>query len=207
MIPADDPCEKLSQSHSVTSTSQSLLARLRLNDSDAWDRLVSLYTPLVYFWCQKLNLPAQDIPDVVQEVFKAVSTNIDNFRKDRPSDTFRGWLRTIARSKVIDHYRRQQRQPKAAGGSVAQRQLTEVADVIDDESLDEPACHSLFLRALEVIRQEFQEHTWQAFWRVVVDGQLPKDVAEELSMRPGTVRVAKSRVLHRLRRELGDLLE
>jgi DNA-directed RNA polymerase specialized sigma24 family protein len=32
-------------------------------------------------------------------------------------------------------------------------------------------------------------------------------VAEELKMQPGTVRVAKSRVLQRLRQELGELLE
>jgi DNA-directed RNA polymerase specialized sigma24 family protein len=33
-----------------------------------------------------------------------------------------------------------------------------------------------------------------------------RDVAAELSMSPGAVRVAKSRVLQRLREELGDLL-
>jgi hypothetical protein len=36
---------------------------------------------------------------------------------------------------------------------------------------------------------------------------LPKDVAADLGMSPGAVRVAKYRVLHRLREELGDLME
>jgi RNA polymerase sigma-70 factor (ECF subfamily) len=40
-----------------------------------------------------------------------------------------------------------------------------------------------------------------------VEGKSPKDVGAELGMSPGAVRVAKSRVLHRLREELGDLLE
>ena len=192
------------------SMSRSLLVRLREMDSDAWEQLISLYTPLVYFWCQKLGLSEQDIPDVVQEVFKSVTTNIDSFRHDRPQDTFRGWLRTITRSKAIDHFRRRGRQPLAAGGSVAQRRMTEVAEMIDDsldESVDQPAYRALFLRALEVIRKDFKDQTWQAFWRVVVDGQSAGEVAEALSMRPGTVRVAKSRVLHRLRQELGELLE
>lgn len=184
--------------------------RLREQDAGAWDRLVALYTPLVYFWSQKLGLAEQDIPDVTQEVFRAVARNIARFRRDRPQDTFRGWLRTITRSKVTDHYRRQQRQPAAAGGSVAQRRMSEVVDNIDDfddESVDEPVYNELFLRALEMIRADFKESTWQAFWRVVVDGAAPNDVAEELGMRPGTVRVAKSRVLSRLRQELGDLLD
>jgi RNA polymerase sigma-70 factor (ECF subfamily) len=62
----------------------------------------------------------------------------------------------------------------------------------------------LFSRALELIRAEFQERTWRAFWRVVVEGQSPQVIAQELNMSPGAVRVAKSRVLHRLRLELGD---
>jgi RNA polymerase sigma-70 factor (ECF subfamily) len=68
------------------------------------------------------------------------------------------------------------------------------------------ADRQLFRRALEQIRSEFNERTWQAFWRVAIDGLVPKEAAEELGMRPGTVRVAKSRVLHRLRQELGELL-
>ena len=65
----------------------------------------------------------------------------------------------------------------------------------------------LFLRAIELIREEFKAETWHAFWRTAIDGCSAQDVAEELDMRPGTVRVAKSRVLQRLRERLGDCLE
>jgi RNA polymerase sigma-70 factor (ECF subfamily) len=202
----DERPQRSPDAHSVTSTSRSLLARVRRNEPQAWERLVALYTPLVYYWCRKLDVPHQD--DVVQEVFNAVAGNMQRFRKERPQDTFRGWLRTIARSKVMDYYRRGGREPKAAGGTAAQRRLAEVPadESIDDE--EERQAHSeLYQRALELIRSDFQQHTWQAFWRVVVDGQAPKDVAEELGMKPGTVRVAKCRVLQRLRQELGELVE
>jgi RNA polymerase sigma-70 factor (ECF subfamily) len=56
-----------------------------------------------------------------------------------------------------------------------------------------------------LIQTDFEERTWQAFWRVVVAGQSPQEVAAELAMTAGAVRVAKCRVLHRLRQELGDL--
>ncbi len=207
MASSSESSRSARQSKGVASTSRSLLVRLRDNDSDAWDRLVTLYAPLVYFWCRKLGLADQDTPDVVQEVFKSVTTGIDRFRKDRPQDTFRGWLRTITSCKAADHYRRQSRQPEAAGGSAALRQLTEFPDAIDNESDDEPVYHGLFLRACDLIRTDFKENTWNAFWRVVVDGQSPREVAAELSMQPGTVRVAKSRVLQRLRQEMGELLE
>ena len=81
------------------------------------------------------------------------------------------------------------------------------ADLDDDETLEEPVYIAIFLRALELIRNEFQEHTWHAFWRTAVDGRPAKEVGEELSMRPGAVRVAKSRVLQRLRQEVGEVLE
>jgi RNA polymerase sigma-70 factor (ECF subfamily) len=63
---------------------------------------------------------------------------------------------------------------------------------------------ALLRRGLELIRGEFEPRTWQAFWLTAVEGRSPKDVAHELGMSDGAVRVAKSRVLHRLRTELGD---
>jgi RNA polymerase sigma-70 factor (ECF subfamily) len=63
----------------------------------------------------------------------------------------------------------------------------------------------LRLRALELIRAEFEPKTLTAFWRVTVDGEATADVARDLGITPSAVRLAKSRVLRRLREELGDL--
>lgn len=192
-------------------TSVSLLDRARHRDDLAWSELVELYAPLVYFWCRKTNIVEQDIPDVVQEVFRAVVTGIDGFRKERPCDTFRGWLRTVTRSKLADHFRRLDRYPIAVGGSGAQFQFEHLSEESsdggstegeDDERLAEFA---LFHRGLERIRRDFDPKIWQAFWRVTVDGLSAAEAANELGMKSGTVRVAKSRVLQRLRRQLGDV--
>ena len=51
------------------------------------------------------------------------------------------------------------------------------------------------------------ERTWNAFWKVAVEGRPTADVAEELSTKPGTVRVSRRRILARLREEFGDLIE
>ena len=63
----------------------------------------------------------------------------------------------------------------------------------------------LRLRAVELIRGEFEERTWQAFWRVAVEGQAAKDVAKDLGVTASAVRLAKSRVLRRLREEMEGL--
>src|SRR5207244_5812870 len=109
------------------------------------------------------------------------------------------------KNKVHDHFRAQQRQPNAAGGTEAKVRLAQVPDAADDEVEDEVIEQQLFHRALALIQSEFAESTWRAFWRVVVDGRAPQEGAEELGMSAGAVRVAKCRVLQRLRQELGDL--
>ena len=63
----------------------------------------------------------------------------------------------------------------------------------------------LFRRALELIRGEFEERTWQAFWRTAVDGRAPRPSPPNLGMSPGPSASAKSRVLRRFREELGEL--
>ncbi len=185
-----------------------MLAGAREDDPAAWARLMALYAPLVAAWCRRWGVAQQDVVDVVQEVFTAVARSLDRFRKERPQDTFRGWLATIARNKVRDYFRRRGDEPMAAGETEAWLRISQVCDpeVNDEESVEiaDAAFGDVLRRALDSIQQEFEERTWQAFWRVVVEGKSAADVGAELAMQPGTVRVSKSRVLWRLRRELGD---
>jgi RNA polymerase sigma-70 factor (ECF subfamily) len=196
--------------HPSTSTSRSLLQRVRADDPAAWERLVGLYAPLVYHWCRQYGVQEHDAADVFQEVFQSVAAHIGTFRREKPGDTFRGWVRTITHNKVLDHFRRRGREPQATGGSDAKQRLSQApaeSDASDDYSRDGALERGLFHRALEFIRGDFEERTWRAFWRTAVDGESAQDVATELGMSSGAVRVAKSRVLQRLREELGDLMD
>jgi RNA polymerase sigma-70 factor (ECF subfamily) len=194
-------------SHSST-TSRGLLDRVKRDDSEAWRTLVDLYAPLVYRWCRRWDLPDQDSADVFQEVFQAVASHIAGFRKERSGDTFRGWLFTITQNKVRDHFRKLGREPAGEGGTEAQLRLLSLpasAPPEGDDSGEARADRGLFSRALALIGGEFEPRTWQAFWETAVEGRAPGDVALDLGMSPGAVRVAKSRVLRRLREELGEL--
>lgn len=191
---------------SALGTSGTLLGGVRADDPQAWNRLVAIYSPLVYHWCRGWQLHAHDAADVVQEVFQSVAVSMRSFRKSQPGDTFRGWLRTITRNKVYDHFRRTGRQPAAAGGTEIARRLSDfpAPPALDELPSDDEAVSELFFRALELIRSEFAPASWQAFWRTAVDGLSAAEVGAELHMTPGAVRVAKSRVLQRLRCELRE---
>jgi RNA polymerase sigma-70 factor (ECF subfamily) len=192
----------------ASSISSSLLERVKARRPEAWERLAELYGPLVYRWCRLAGVRSDEAPDVVQEVFAALAVGIGNFRRDRPGDNFRAWLAGIARHKIADHFRRRQGRPEARGGTDAQQQLLEVPELADPGSRSDSAGRDGLLprRALELIRAEFENRTWEAFWRTAIDGQRPAHVAEELGMSVMAVYKAKSRVLRRLRQELGDLL-
>ena len=188
-------------------TPLSLLERVRANDADSWRRLVNLYRPLVLFWCARARLDAEDAEDVAQAVFVAAASGLHGFRRDRSGDTFRGWLRVITRNQVHLHFRRNKGRPKADGGSAAWQTLQEVADPIAAPEDDEEAeVGQIYRRALEQVRGAFEEHTWQAFWMTTVEGRSPASIASALGMSPAAIRQAKSRVLRRLKDEMGELL-
>ena len=189
-------------------TSLTLIERARAHDEGAWTRIVLLYTPLVRKWCFRSGLQENDADDLAQDVFRAALAGLDDFHRDRPGDSFRGWLRVITRNSLALHFRKKGRAPSASGGSEAFSQLMEVSDpnveVPDDDSPSE--LQELHRRALELVRAEFEDRTWQMFWLTVVDDRPPADVAAIFGVTPVAVRKAKSRVLHRLRTEIGDLI-
>jgi RNA polymerase sigma-70 factor (ECF subfamily) len=184
-----------------------MLERARAHDPEAWRRLVDLYQPLVRFWCRRAGLEEGDLEDVLQETFATAAAKLDQFHHDQPGDTFRGWLRKIARNQVLLHFRRHQRRPQAQGGSEARRLLENVPDPLGEAGAEEAAEMSqLYRRALEQVRAEFEEPTWRAFWLTAIEDRAPVALAGELGMTPAAIRQAKSRVLRRLKREMGELL-
>jgi RNA polymerase sigma-70 factor (ECF subfamily) len=187
-----------------------LLVRVQARETTAWERLVHLYTPLVCHWCQRAGLQPADVQDVGQEVFQTVWQHIETFRRERPVDTFRGWLRTITRHKIVDFHRRRLAAETPVGGSDA---LTLAQQVVDPDSVDaDPETDTaesalLYRRAVDLIRAEFQEKTWRAFQAVAVEGRAPREVAAELGMSVGAVYSARSHIRKRLHDEFADLLD
>jgi RNA polymerase sigma-70 factor (ECF subfamily) len=195
------------------STSPTLFEQVKQRDTEAWSRFAELYSPLVYRWARQCGLQASDAADVVQEVFTSVARTINNFQTDEPTASLRGWLWTITRNQVRLYFRRLKGRPAAVGGSTANYFLGQQPAEESGSSLIErdeaPAGFdvqaSLVHRAVQLMRQDFQPQTWQAFWRLVVDGCSVAEVAEQLGLTPGAVRQAKFRVLTRLQSELDGI--
>jgi RNA polymerase sigma-70 factor, ECF subfamily len=191
-------------------TSLTLIERVKSQDPAAWQRLVDLYSPLVFSWGRRSGLSGEDSGDLVQDVFLEVVANMARFRRDRAGDTFRGWLRVIARNKIRLRFRKEAERPQAAGGTAAQIRVQDLVDGRGGESDSIPPDEGdewsdLLQWGLEVVRSEFEARTWQAFWLTVVEQRSSADVGQELQMTPAAVRQAKHKVLRRLRCELEGL--
>ena len=118
-------------------TSLTLLQRLLDNDPEAWRTMVRLYTPLLYHWCARGGVRGADAEDVVQEVLRVAVSSLDRFRRERPGDSFRAWLRGITRNMLLVHFRGASRHPQTSGSSGVSAQLEAVADPAPTDSLEE----------------------------------------------------------------------
>lgn len=194
------------ESTASSSTSHSLLERVKRHDPEAWRRMSAIYGPLVYQWSRRCGLGEADSADVVQEVFGTLARRIEDFRGQ---GKFRGWLWVITRNKVRDHFRKRQDRAVAAGGTEAYRQLQQLSDdapePFADEAEREVTEQGVVTRTLEQIRAEFEPTTWQAFWIATVEKRTAAEIAEQLGLTKHAVHQAKYRVLRRLREEFAGL--
>src|SRR4051794_26352275 len=89
------PNEPPRQPRTGVNTRPSLIARLQTGDRDGWDRLVSLYRPLLWHWARRAGVSEQDFDDVCQEVYRVVCRRVGEFRRGERAGSFRAWLRGI----------------------------------------------------------------------------------------------------------------
>lgn len=190
----------------LPTTRPSLLVRLRqTTDQEAWRAFAALYAPVIYGFGRKHGLQDADAADLSQEVLRGVSTAISRLDYDPLRGTFRAWLFTLARRRLADFLARRERQPQASGDRAAQECLEAVAAPEEQDHWDRELEQRLFAWAVERVRGEFTEATWQAFWQTAVEGRKPQDVAEALGLSVGAVYIAKSRAQARLKEELAQL--
>jgi RNA polymerase sigma-70 factor (ECF subfamily) len=183
-------------------TRPSLLVRIRdARDDEAWSQFVGLYAPLIYGYARKQGLQDADAADLTQETLRAVAGAVGGLQYDPERGTFRGWLFTIVRNKLRNWREAKARQCPGTGDTAAQEMLQQ-QPAPQDDVWEQEYQRRLFVWAIDRIRREFQETTWQAFWQTAVDGRRGKDVALGLGLSVAAVYLAKSRVLARLKEEI-----
>jgi RNA polymerase sigma-70 factor (ECF subfamily) len=166
-----------------------------------WKQLLDGYGPLLAGWLARSGVAAADRDDLIQEVLMVVVRRVSEFDHRGPG-AFRAWLRTILANHLKKYFR-----DRPESGPAIDLDAVAAADSVLGRQWDREHDEHLAARTLRLVESDFAPATWAAFSRQVLDGQLPVAVAAELGLSVNAVLLAKSRVLKRLRSELGELVE
>lgn len=208
VIPPGDEVNPSWNQNFDNSIASSLLYRAQNQENAAWDRVNELFGPLIHGWIRKSGILDSDAADISQQVLQQVFRNIGSFKRENSSDTFTGWVWTITKFKILDHFERQKHDLKADGGSVANQMIQQLsAEQLNSHVYDEESSAvKLTRKILTLVRSEFETKTWDAFWRATVEREKPAEIAQTMDMTLHAVYKAKSRVMRRVREELDGII-
>ena len=170
--------------------------------------MVDIYRPWLLGWLVQQGLPRADAEDLVQDIMVVILKELPYFRHNQRPGAFRSWLRMIAVHRLRDALRARRYRPVATGDGQVLDQLQQLEDPGSTMTTQWERDHdrNVVGRLLAMLEPDFQPATFEAFRRVMLQGQTPAAVAAELGISVNAVLLAKSRILARLRKDARELI-
>ena len=195
-------------------TRHSLISRLKdWDDQESWKEFFDTYWKLLYSVALKSGLSDAEAQDVVQDTIVAVAKKMPEFHYDPALGSFKSWLLTITRRRIIDHLRKRQRQPQrherrpdATEGRTGT--MDKIPDPAGDQFGDiweEEWKDNLYAAAVKRVKQQVEAKQFQMFDCYAVKGWPVEKVAGLLGVSVGAIYTAKSRITALIKEEIGRL--
>ncbi|GAA4137077.1 RNA polymerase sigma factor [Actinomadura keratinilytica] len=141
-------------------------------------------------------LVGAEAEDVAGEAWLQIARDIGSFEGDY--DRFRGWASTVARHRALDHLRRVSRRPDTSAP------IDELGDLVGGDDTERDALARLSTDAAVALISGLPQDQAEAVLLRVVVGLDAREAGRVLGKRPGAVRTAAYRGLHRLAERLAD---
>jgi RNA polymerase sigma-70 factor (ECF subfamily) len=191
-------------------TRQSLLSRLRKGKDDgSWQEFFDLYWRLIYGVAMKFGLSDAEAQDVVQETIIAVHRKIPEFRYDPRKGSFKSWLLTLTRWRLLDYLRKRKASVGMGFNPPGDNRETPLIERIPDESQnpfegiwDQEWSNNLRAVALERVKKQVDPKQFQIFDLYVLKEWPAGKVGKSLKVSLTQVYLAKHRITKLLRLEL-----
>ena len=190
-------------------TRHSLLSRLRDSggtDQAGWREFFERYWRLVYSFARKTGMSDADAQDIVQEVMLSVSKSLPDYRRQQ-GGSFKGWLLTIVRRRMADHWR--SRLPKDQRTVPLPEQPSALASSDKDlERIWQEEWESrLFEAAAQRVQQRVGARNYLIFDMLVRQQTPLRDICRSLGVNAAQVYLAKHRVGRMMKQEATLLRE
>jgi len=188
-------------------TRSSLIQRLKATiNGESWEEFFHTYWELIYNVARRAGLSEADAQDIVQETILKVHNSLDRFEYNRKRGTFKGWLRTVTRSRLNDFFKKQQRRP------ALNQPLEEAADELQnledpggpeiEKIWDEEWNRNLIQAALSRTKKLSSPKQFQIFKCYCIDEWTVGEIGRSLNVNAAQVYMAKQRVGKIFREEM-----
>jgi RNA polymerase sigma factor (sigma-70 family) len=182
-------------------TRESLILRLPSSaDAQAWREFIELYEPLILRFARRRGLQEADAREIAQNVLIAVAKSVDRWQPDREKGKFRAWLFRIARNQVINWVSKRSSE-RCLSQESSFEELSQIESASEANSeIEMDYRREMFRLAASQVRDAFSESNWNAFWLTAVLGESIESTAIQLNRTPGSIYVARSRVIARIKK-------
>lgn len=172
-----------------------LISRCRDDESQAWQELVDLVTPVILSVCRKMNLSQEESLDIFGQVCYLLLGNLDKLRS---SEKLFGYVASITRHEVYSHIRRG-RIFVETNSDLAQENLV-YEDMGQDEQLEEADRTRILMDALSRLSRREYELVKALFLDVTEPSY--QEISTRLGIPVASIGPTRARALGKLKRLL-----
>ena len=183
-------------------TRTTLILRLKnWQDQSSWQVFFDTYWKLIYGVAIKGGLTRTEAQDVVQETMLSVAKHMSNFKYDRKIGSFKAWLLTMTRWRIIDQLRKR----RYSVDSHMEDKLINQSDSDLDKLWDAEWEQNLYDAAVTRVKRRLDPQKYQIFDFYVNKQWTPGKVAKTFGISINQVYLAKHRVVELIKEEVKKL--
>jgi RNA polymerase sigma factor (sigma-70 family) len=177
-----------------------VIEKIRVGDEIGWEEFAETYKPLIILRARDRGLQEHEITDLVQDVMLNLFQAGSVLKYDRQYGKFRSYLKTIIDRRAVDVLRRRHDREHSLTDLMDQGFAPESTDFQQlEESWTKAWYQHILDVALEAVKPEVSQKTYDAFRMLVVDGKSAQAVSDTMGISTNSVYVAKHRVQKRIR--------
>jgi RNA polymerase sigma factor (sigma-70 family) len=195
-------------------TRQSLIERVKNpDDQRSWNEFFEIYSPLLYNVALRSGLSEADAEDAVQDTLLTIASRLPHFRYDPAVGSFKGWLKQLARSRVVDRWRRERKHREGAlsidhsdgDGFPLAGPLPSGHNPEFDSIWEEQWKRDLFAAALDRVRTRIRARDFQIFHLCEMKGLSVAAAAKVVQLQLHQVYFARKKVIRLIQAEVKRL--